>query len=60
MVFFVRLPQWLTSKESASCNTGDMAGGTGSTPGSERSPGEETQPSIPAWKTPWTQEPCGL
>ena len=31
-------------------------------PGSERAPGEETatHSSIPAWKSPWTEKPCGL
>ena len=31
-------------------------------PGSERAPGEEmaTHSSIRAWKSPWTEEPCGL
>ena len=33
------LPQCLSGKESA-CNAGDVAGDPGSTPGSERSPGE--------------------
>ena len=35
---------------------------SGSVPGSGRSPGEETATysGIPAWKTPWTEEPGGL
>ena len=44
-------------KEST-CNVGDR----GSVPGLGRSPGEGngTQPSILAWKTPWTEELGGL
>ena len=44
-------------KESA-CN----AGGLSSIPGSGRSPGEQmtTQPSILAWREPWTEESGGL
>ena len=38
------------------------ARGTGSTPGSGRSPGIEmaTHSSTLAWKIPWTEEPGGL
>ena len=37
------------------------AGGMGSTPGFERSPGEEnTHSSILASEVPWTEEPGGL
>ena len=47
----------LNGKEST-CNVGDL----GSIPGLGRSPGEGngTQPSILAWRTPWTEEPGGL
>jgi len=41
-------------KESA-CNSGDLD----LIPGSRRSPGEGN-PSILAWKIPWTEEPGGL
>ena len=41
------------------------AGGTGdgaSVPGSEDPPAQKlaAHPSIPAWKTPWTEKPGGL
>ena len=44
------------AKESI-CNPGDL----GSVPGLGRSPGEgmATHSSIPAWRTPWTEEPGG-
>ena len=35
------------------------AGGLGSIPESERSPGDGNG-SIPAWEIPWTEEPGGL
>ena len=35
------------------------AGGLGSIPESERSPGDGND-SIPAWEIPWTEEPGGL
>ena len=57
----VRLPRWLTGKESA-CNAGD-AGDTGLIPGLGRYPLEEemaTHSSILAWKIPWTEEPGEL
>ena len=49
------LPWWLSSKELP-CNAEDMAGAAGSTPGSERSPGEgnATHSSILTWKSPRT------
>ena len=40
-------------------NAGDT-GDAGSIPGPGRSPGEGNGPSIPAWETPWTEEPGGL
>jgi len=53
-------PDGSAVKELA-CNRGD-AGDMGSVPGWRRSPGEGNgnQPSIPAWKIPWTEEPGGL
>ena len=55
-----RLPQWLSSKESA-CNAGG-AGDSGLIPGSVRSPGggHGNLLHILAWKIPWTEEPGGL
>ena len=51
------LPGWLSLKES----TGS-AGDAGMIPGSGRfsGGGNGTQPSIPAWKIPWTEELGGL
>ena len=43
------LPLWLSDRESA-CN----AGGTGSIPRSERSPGEVSGNPLQYWEIPWT------
>ena len=54
-------PRWLSDKDSA-CIARD-AGDVGLIPGSERSPGGggmATQPSILAWRIPWTEESGGL
>ena len=52
------LPRWFSGKESA--NARDV-GDTGLIPGLGRSPGvEKGNPSILAWKIPWTEEPGGL
>ena len=47
-----------SDRKESTCNVGDR----GSIPGLGRSPGEGngTQPSILAWKTPWTEELGGL
>ena len=47
-----------SDRKESTCNVGDW----GSVPGLGRSPGEGngTQPSILAWKTPWTEELGGL
>ena len=52
----IRLPRWL-SEESA-CTAGDLSWifGLGRSPGE----GNGTQPSILAWRIPWTEEPGGL
>ena len=59
-IIHIRLPQWLSSKESA-YNAG-AAGDLSSIPGSGRSLEKEmvTHSSILAWKIPWTEEPGGL
>ena len=53
------LPGWVSSKEYAN-NAGDRD--VGSIPGSGRSLEKETttHSGIPAWRTPWTEEPGGL
>ena len=54
-----RLPQWLSSNESA-YNAGDT-GDMGSTPESGRFlEGGHSDNSIFAWEVPWTEEPGGL
>ena len=60
LISIVRLPQWLSGKESAS-GAGDI-GDMGPIPGSERSPGGGNgHPlSILAWRIPWTEEPGRL
>ena len=54
---WVKNPKCSVGKES-SCSTGDQ----GLIPGLGRSPGEEmaTNSSILAWRSLWTEEPCGL
>ena len=57
------LPRWLSSKEST-CSAG-AAGGWGSIPGSQRSPGEgngnplQLPTHSSAWRIPWMEEPGG-
>ena len=58
----MRLPRWLSSKESP-CNAGECALlNVGSIPGSGRAPEKEmaTHSSVLAWEIPWTEEPGGL
>ena len=57
---FVRLPQWVSGKESA-CNSG-AGGDMTSIPGSEDSleKGMATHASVFAWRIPWTEEFGGL
>ena len=52
----IGLPWW--PRLQSACDAGDM----GSVPGQE-DPLEKkmaTHSSIPAWKIPWAEEPCGL
>ena len=57
----MRLPQWLSGKESA-YNTGAVGGDAGSIPGLGKSlkEGMATHFSALAWRIPWTKEPGGL
>ena len=57
LFFLLSFPGGSDGKESA-CDAGDMQ----SIPGSGRSleEGLATHPSVPAWRSPWTEEPGGL
>ena len=57
---YLGLPQRLSGKESA-CSAG-VTGDTCSIPGSGNplEEGVATHSSIPAYRIPWTEEPCGL